>query len=322
MGVNLKDIVDAKQINYADLSGKTVAVDALNSLYQFLASIRQPDGTPLMDSKGNVTSHLSGLLYRTTNLIKFGIKPVYVFDGEPSELKKKTLQKRREAKEEAQKKWEQAKSEGRIDDALKYSKRTSKLTREMGDEAKKLLTYMGVPWTQAPSEGEAQCTHIVLRGDAYAVASTDYDSPLFGAPHLVRGLTMSGKMELSQLDLEDTLKKLELTREQLIDVAILVGTDFDDGVYGLGPKKALKTVKEGGIGELQLDFNLDDIRDVFLNHPVTDEYDINYRKIDEDGLVNLLSNEHDFNIERVKRAATELSKAYRENTQQNISKWF
>ncbi len=322
MGVNLKDIVDARQIGFAELSGTVMAVDAMNSLYQFLASIRQPDGTPLTDSKGAVTSHLSGLLYRTTNLLRFGIKPVYVFDGEPPELKKKTIQARRDAKEEAQKKWEQAKSEGRTEDAMKYGKRTSKLTRDMVGEAKKLLSYMGVPWVQAPSEGEAQCAHMALRNDAWAVASTDYDGLLFGSPRLIRGLTMSGKMELTQIDLNEVLGGLGLTREQLIDVAILVGTDFCPGVYGIGPKKALKLVKEGGLGSLSLDFDIDAVRDVFLKHPVTDEYSINYRKVNEEGLVDLLAGEHDFNAERTKRAATELSKAYKDNTQQNISRWF
>jgi len=51
MGVNLKDLITPEPISFSDLKGKTIAVDALNSLYQFLASIRQPDGTPLMDSK-------------------------------------------------------------------------------------------------------------------------------------------------------------------------------------------------------------------------------------------------------------------------------
>jgi flap endonuclease-1 len=321
MGVNLKDIVEARQITYNDLSGKTIAVDALNSIYQFLASIRQPDGTPLMDSRKNVTSHLSGLLYRTTNLIRLGIKPIYVFDGAPPELKKKTLQARKLHKEKAQKMWEDAKAQGRLDDAAKYGKRTSKLTREMGEEARLLLTCMGVPWVQAPSEGEAQCTHIVLRGDAYAVASTDYDSLLFGAPHIIRGLTMSGKMELTQIDLDETLKKIKLTREQLIDLAILVGTDFDDGIHGVGPKKALKIVKEGGVDSMEVDFDIGAVREIFLNHPVTDEYKTGYEKVDEEGLINLLATEHDFSTDRVKRASSELMKAYRENTQQTLGRW-
>lgn len=321
MGVNLKDITEAKPINYADLEGKTIAVDALNTIYQFLASIRQADGTPLMDSSRQVTSHLSGLLYRTTNLIKSGIKPVYVFDGKPPELKKKTLRARKEAKLEAEKQWIKAKQEGRIEDARKYSKRTSKLTKEMLEEAKKLLDYMGVPWVQAPSEGEAQCTRMVLANDAWAVASTDYDSLLFGAPRLVRGLTMSGRMDMTMIELDKVLDGLGLTREQLIDVAILVGTDFDPGVYGIGPKKALKAVKEGTVDGLEKDFNMDEVRKVFLEHPTTGEYDTSFKKVDEQGLTELLSKGHDFSPERVKRVSNELVAAYKDMSQSQLNQW-
>jgi flap endonuclease-1 len=322
MGVNLKDIIPQKPLGFNELSGKTIAVDALNTLYQFLASIRQPDGTPLMDKKGNVTSHLSGVLYRTTNLIRMGIKPVYVFDGKPPDLKKKTLQARGERKREAQEQWDKAKEEGRLDDAMKYAKRTSKLTEEMRQESKRLLGLMGVPCVQAPSEGEAQCTHMALMGDAWAVSSQDYDALLFGAPRLVRGLTMSGKMELGIIELDAALAALGISREGLIDLAILVGTDFDPGVHGIGPKKALKAVLDGKVGEIPVDFDFAAVRDVFLKHPVTDDYAVEWGAVDAAGLLECLSEEHDFSEERVRRAAAELEAAYKANTQQTLSKWF
>jgi len=252
MGVNLKEIVPARQIEFSELSGRTIAVDALNTVYQFLASIRQPDGTPLMDKKGNVTSHLSGLLYRSTNLIRMGIKPIYVFDGKPPDLKLNTLRARSERKQQAQEEWQKAKEEGRLGDAMKFAKRTSRLTEDMLIDCKRLLTLMGVPHIQAPAEGEAQCTRMVLAGDAWAVGSQDYDSLLFGAPILIRGLTMSGKMELGMIVLDDALKALGINREGLIDLAILVGTDFDPGIHGIGPKKALKAVKDGAVGVSRL----------------------------------------------------------------------
>ncbi len=322
MGVNLKDIIVAEPISFGDLSGKTLAVDALNTIYQFLSSIRQPDGTPLMDANGEVTSHLAGLLYRTTNFIKLGIKPVYVFDGKPPDLKLKTLRARRERKLEAEREWEKAKSEGRISDAMKYGKRTSKLTSDMLDESRSLLTLMGVPWIDAPSEGEAQCTRIVQRGDAWAVASQDYDSLLFGAPLLVRGLSMSGNMELNILELKKVLGSLSITREQLIDLSILVGTDFDPGVHGIGPKKALKAVLDGTVSDIEVDFDFDAIREVFLNHPVTDDYEISWGSVNAEGLTKLLSEKHGFSVERVKKASSELEKAYRAASQQSLSKWF
>jgi flap endonuclease-1 len=322
MGVNLKDILAQKRIDFTDLSGKTIAVDALNTIYQFLSSIRQHDGTPLMDGKGTVTSHLSGLLYRTTNLVKLGVKPVYVFDGRPHDLKYKTLKARGDRKREAHEKWLKAKEEGRLDDALKYAKRTSKLTEEMLADGKRLLDLMGVPHIQAPGEGEAQCAHMALASDVWAVGSQDYDSLLFGAPRLVRGLTLSQKMELSIIELSDVLSGLGISREQLIDLAILVGTDFDEGVRGIGPKKALKAVLEGKARGFEVDFDFDEVRGVFLSHPVTDDYRIVWGRVDVDGLVSLLSGEHDFGEDRIRRAASELEKAYRENTQQTLSKWF
>jgi len=257
MGVNLKAIVSHEPIDFEDLKGRVIAIDALNSLYQFLASIRQPDGTPLMDSKKRVTSHLSGLLYRTVRLVQIGIKPVYVFDGEPPELKKKEIEERREMKEEAEYEWEKAKREKRLEDAKKFAMRTSRLTEEMLNDSKNLLDYMGIPCVQAPSEGEAQCVHLCIKGDAWAVGSQDYDSLLLGAPRLVRGLTLSGTFELSIVHLNKVLKELNLNREQLIDIAILVGTDFNEGVKGIGPKKALKIVREGRLDEIRKELDFD-----------------------------------------------------------------
>jgi len=322
MGVNLRDIIVQRPIDFADLSGKTIAVDALNTIYQFLATIRQPDGTPLMNVRGEVTSHLSGLLYRTTNLIRMGIKPVFVFDGKPPDLKYKTLKARSDAKKQAQEEWDRAKAEGRIEDAAKYAKRTSRLTEQMLADGKRLLGLMGVPWIQAPAEGEAQCTFMAQRGDAWAVSSQDYDSLLFGAPRLVRGLTLSGKMEMGIIDLQPTLASLGLSREQLIDLAILVGTDFNEGVYGIGPKKALKAVKEGKVGEIPVDFDFDAVRRVFLEHPTTAEYNIQWGRVDSAGMFELLAAQNGFSEERVKKAAGDLEAAYRSSSQQSLDKWF
>jgi len=322
MGVNLRDIVPEKRIEFSDLAGKTLAIDALNTIYQFLASIRQPDGTPLMDAKGNVTSHLSGLLYRTTNLIRLGIRPVYVFDGKPPELKYRTLKARGERKRQAHEEWERAKAEGRLDDALKYAKRTSKLTEEMLADARKLLAFMGVPVVQAPSEGEAQCARMALNGDAWAVASQDYDSLLFGAPRLVRGLTLSGKLELGMITLGEALAGLGVTREGLIDVAILVGTDFNEGVHGIGPKKALKAVLGGKVAEIPVDFDFEEVRRIFLEHPYAADYDVGGGAVDAGGLSELLCAGHGFSQERVRRACLELEAAYRTASQKTLTGWF
>ena len=322
MGVNLKDIVPHQNIDFEELHGKTIAIDALNTLYQFLASIRQPDGTPLMNSKGEITSHLTGLLYRTSNLLNMGIKPIYVFDGKPPELKRRELNRRAELKKESALEWEKAKQECRIEDAMKHAKRTSRLTDVMLEDSKKLLNLMGIPFIQAPSEGEAQCVHLCLKNHAWAVGSQDYDALLFGAPRLVKGLTLSGKMELSIVHLEKTLSELGISREQLIDIALLVGTDFNDGVMGIGPKKGLKAVKENKIGELQLDFDLDELRKIFLKPEVTDDYKISWGLADEKGLTEFLCGRHDFSQARVANAAKELTERQKAFSQQSLERWF
>lgn len=322
MGVNLKDVVPCKPIDFKDLRGRIIAVDALNFLYQFLSIIRQPDGTPLMDSRGRITSHLTGLLYRTIRLAEMGIKPVYVFDGEPPELKKAELSARKKIKEEALRQWEKAKKEKRMEDAYKYASRTSRFSDEMLSDSKELLKLMGMPYVQAPGEGEAQCVHMCSRGDSWAVGSQDYDSLLLGAPRLVKGLTLSGKTELSIIHLADVLKELGVTREQLIDVAILVGTDFNEGVKGIGPKKGLKIVKEDRIDSLNLDFDIDSVRDLFLNPKVSDDYQIRWDEPDEESLIKFLCDEHDFLENRIKKATSNLRGALKEFSQKDLSAWF
>lgn len=322
MGVDLKDIIPSEPLELSGLRGKVIAIDALNSLYQFLASIRQPDGTPLMNSRGQVTSHLSGLLYRTTRLMKLGIKPVYVYDGKPPELKQGEIRRRSEAKDEAHREWVKAKREGRLEDARKYAQRTSRFTDEMLADSKKLLDYMGVPHVQAPSEGEAQCVHMCIKGDVWVVGSQDYDALLFGAPRLVRGLTLSGKLESSIIYLDKVLESLKLSREQLIELALLVGTDFNEGVKGIGPKKALRIVGEGRLGELELEECFSEVKEFFLNPLHTDDYSLEWRAPQPEGLMEFLCSRNEFSENRVRNVLRELEEVRKEFSQQSIDKWF
>ncbi|NYT03808.1 MAG: flap endonuclease-1 [Candidatus Methanofastidiosa archaeon] len=310
MGVNLGEIVPKKKIDISDLKGKSVAIDAYNALYQFLAIIRQRDGTPLKNSKGEVTSHLSGLFYRSVNFIEQGIRPIYVFDGKPPELKFQTIEKRKEIKEEAREKYIDAKSRGDFKEAKKYSQMTSSLKGDMITSSKELLTSMGIPYIEAPSEGEAQAAYVVLKGDADLSASQDYDSILFGAPALVRNLTISGKRKIPGKDLfvdvvpeiidnQDVLNTLNLSRKQLIEVAILIGTDYNlGGIKGIGPKKAIEIVKEGKFGEYG---EFDQIINLFLNPEVSDNYNISFEKPDKDRIVKILCDKYEFSELRVEK---------------------
>ncbi|RLG77585.1 MAG: flap endonuclease-1 [Thermoprotei archaeon] len=349
MGVNFRELIPdevRRQVkDLRELMGKVIALDAYNALYQFLAAIRQPDGTPLMDRRGRVTSHLSGLFYRTINLVEHGIKPIYVFDGKPPEIKAAEIERRRIRREEAAEKARRARAEGRVEEAKKYAVQAIKLTDEMVDASKKLLEAMGIPYIQAPAEGEAQAAYVAKKGDAWGVGSQDYDSLLFGAPRLVRNLTITGKRKLPGRDvyveilpeiieLDALLRTLKITREQLVDIAILIGTDYNpDGVEGVGPKTAYQLIKRYGSLEKVLKvlprakFPEDPlkIREYFLKPQVTDEYSIKWREPDEKAIMTLLVEEYDFSRDRVLNAVARLKKAYREYLRgkvRSLDMWF
>ncbi|MBU4075780.1 MAG: flap endonuclease-1 [Euryarchaeota archaeon] len=337
MGVDLGDLFERKEIELPELKGKVIAIDAYNTLYQFLSIIRQRDGTPLLDSHGEITSHLSGFLYRTTNLVEEGIKPVFVFDGVPPELKFDILKERKKIRTEAMAKWEEAKMAG-SEDAFKYAQASSHVKGNMVDDAKSLLGFMGIPVFTAPSEGESQAAFMVQNKDAYAAGSQDYDALLFGTPLVVRNLAVTGKRKLPGkgvyvdvkpeiIDLEEGLIKLEISREQLVDIAILVGTDYNEGIKGIGPKKALKSIKkhgsiEGVLKELNTDIKyLAEIRDLFLHPDVTPDYELKWRKPDASAITKFLCEMHDFSGERVSKAVERL--LYASDTgQKTLDKWF
>jgi flap endonuclease-1 len=344
MGVKLRDLVTPSVISLEELKGKVLAIDGYNALYQFLAIIRQPDGTPLRDSKGRVTSHLSGIFYRTANLLEVGAKPVYVFDGKPPELKTKEIEKRIEVKEKAVVEYKAALERGDMVAARKAAQATSRLTGEMVGQAKDVLVALGVPWIQAPSEGEAQATYMTKKGDSWATVSQDYDSLLFGAPRLIRNLTISGRRKLPNkpvyidiepeiVKLEDVLLELKITRDQLIDVGILLGTDFNpDGFMGIGPKKALKVIEEFGSLKAALEqkkleadptLDVDAIKDIFLNPKTTDEYHLEWKGIDGNAVKRILSDSFDFSPERIDAALQRIEKETKElKKQSSLEKWF
>jgi flap endonuclease-1 len=343
LGVNLGDLIPKTKVDLKSLGGKSIAIDAYNALYQFLAIIRQPDGTPLKDSAGKITSHLSGLLYRTANLVEIGIKAVYVFDGVPPALKEAEIKRRAKIKEEALVKYERALQEGKIEEARTYAQITSKLKDYMAEDSKRLLTQMGVPWVQAPSEGEAQVAHMTRKGDTNYCASQDYDSLLFGAPMLVRNLTISGRRKLPRkpvyvevvpetVELDYVLKELRVTHEQLVDIGILVGTDFNpEGVKGIGPKTALKLIKQYGsleellptLKEAEFPVEIQRIREIFLKPKITDNYKLAWKDPDVDGIVDFLCRERDFSEDRVRKALNKMTEGLKKSKgKMTLEAWF
>lgn len=319
MGVNLSDIITMDKLELEDLSGKTVAIDAYNAIYQFLSVIRQPDGKPLMDQRGRVTSHLAGLLYRNANLLELGIRPAYVFDGMPHKMKMRTIAERSERRAKAKRDWEDAVQKGDYQKAFSKATQSSKITNEIVESSRILLTYLGIPVVQAPEEGEAQAAFMAMKGDVWAASSQDFDSLLCGAPRLVRNLTLTGKRKMPGKDeskeisvelihLEKVLQETKLTRHQLIDLCILMGTDFNEGVMGIGPKKGLKLIQEhrdleGAMKVLQVEIEgYQEIRHIFMEYETNPEYSLEWKYPDREKVLSLLKDQYDFSEARVDSA--------------------
>ena len=345
MGLNIRDIIPRREIEIPDLKGKLVCVDAYNILYQFLSTIRQPDGTPLMDSKRRITSHLSGIFYRNINLLSEGIRLVYVFDGKPPELKHKTFEEREGLRENAKQKYESAKQREDLEGMKRYASQLIRLDEEVIKESKELLEAMGIAVVQAPGEGEAEAAYLARnKNEVYASVSQDYDSLLFGAPVLVQNLTLSrrrktfsGWIEVKPeiIELERVLNLLEINLDQLICLGILVGTDYNPkGVPGIGQKKALELVKkfrqpviifkqvEEKIQSLPEEdrFDWKEIFELFRKPKVSDA-DFNFKEIDEDKIKEILVDRHDFSEERIEKQMEKLRDSEGQRKQKGLDKW-
>jgi flap endonuclease-1 len=329
VGVLLTPIVVKQPLTLGSLRGTLLAVDGNGELYQFLALIRLRDGTPLRDSRGRITSHLAGLFYRVTRLIAdHGMRLVFVFDGTPPPRKAGEIERRRAVRRQFEIARDAAVEAGDLATAYSKATMTSRLTGDMVAEARELLRLLGIPTVQAPSEGEAQAAHMAASGAVWAAASKDYDSLLFGAPRVVRFLTISGKEFLPSqgtfrpivpelIDLEQMLRALSISRAQLIDLGILVGTDFNDGVKGIGPKKALALVRtHGSIDDMPQEIrdavgDVEEVRRIYRQPEATDDYEVRFGEPDFAGVTDFLCGEREFSKERVTAA---LERAFAERS--------
>jgi flap endonuclease-1 len=325
MGVPFKDLVVKEPISLEDLAGKKVAIDAYNVLFQFISAIRQYDGTPLTDKSGNVTSHLNGIFYRTLKLMQVGAKPCFVFDGTAPELKADTQAARSKIRTEANQKHRAAVAAGDAESARKYAKQMGYITREMVAEAKELISAMGLPVIQALGDAEAQAAYMARRGKVWAIISQDYDAVIFGAPRAIRNLTVSQKKKGTKqvmpemIDLSKTLNSLKLDLPKLVDAAILIGTDYNKGVSGIGPKTAIKIVQEGRFSEYEEKIpRLSAVRAIFLKPATTDNYTLEWKPLDVDKVRDILCVRHDFSEDRLNKALG-LSKSQLNKNQASLS---
>lgn len=346
MGLSISEIIPRKELDISALNGKILCVDAFNTLYQFLTTIRQQDGTPLMDSKQRVTSHLSGIFYRNINLLSEGMKLVYVFDGKPPEQKFKTHAERKELRDSAKEKYEAAKGEEDFEGMKRYGSQIVRLNDEMIAESKELLEAMGIPTVQAPGEGEAEAAYLAkIKKDVYASVSQDYDSLLFGAPKLIRNLTLarkrktySGWIEVKPeiIELDKVLNQLEINLDQLICLGILVGTDYNPrGILGIGQKKALQIVRQykqpvlifKSVEEKMQNMSEEDKFDwkeifALFHKPNVKNLGFQFPKINEKKIKEILVDRHDFSLERVEKQLEKLCGILEKQKQKGIDKWF
>jgi flap endonuclease-1 len=340
LGCDLRPIIVRREIKLEELRGRALAVDGNNTLYQFLSLIRTPEGVSLKDSQGRTTSHLAGLLFRSTRLmLDYDLRFVFVFDGPPHPLKARVLAERRAVREKARTEWSEALRRHDFQTAWSKAVMMSKLDQPMIDDAKRLLSLIGVPYVQAPGEGEAQAAFMTSRGDVWAASSRDYDSILFRSPRVVRYLTISGREFLPSKGISRPLKPelIELssflgyhgiTDKQLVDLAILIGTDFNEGIKGIGPKTALKLIKRHGSLETLPDdlrdkvpHDLETLRNIFLRPEVTSQYSTLQRPVDENGLLTFLCGERGFSQERVKVALERLKRTSERAPESDLGHW-
>jgi flap endonuclease-1 len=341
MGVQISEIIPKKEIEIKSLKGKIIAIDAFNTLYQFLTTIRQPDGTPLMDKNKNITSHLSGLFYRNINLLQEGIKPVYIFDGIPPKIKQEEIKKRQEAKKIAEQRYTEAKEKKDIEEMKKYSGRFVKITDEIIQQSKELLEALGIPIIQAPSEGEAEAATLARTNKVWAAASQDYDALLYGTPYLVRNLTSVRRKKTSSglyidikpelIEFQTVVRELGIDKDQLICLAILVGTDYNPGgVRGLGQKRALEIVQKYKypiqiFKHVEKKYNfIFEWQEIFKQfHEYESSYieDIQFKPVNEKKVKKILLS-HDFSENRIDSGLQKLKALSEAKKQKNINDFF
>jgi len=340
MGVKLKDLANPRKTSFENLSGNSIAIDGYNIIYQFLTTIRGPTGEPLMNSKGKITSHITGLFYRNINLLNNNIRPIYVLDGKPPQLKSTLIKKRKEIREKNQEKYQKAMEEGDQEQARRYAHSMIKINEGIINDVKKILDLMGIQCIQAPAEGEATVAYMNELDLVNYAVSQDYDSLLFGAKRLCRNLTVSGKRRIPRtnrymnvepeiIELKEFLRINEINREQLVDIAILIGTDYNpNGFTRIGPKTAIKNIKKykriEEIPKIERELELidvDQVRNMFLNPDVSKPEIIENKELKKEELISYLCDENDFSEERISNTIKKLDKV-EEQQSETLDKWF
>lgn len=281
MGVtSLRKLTVQKETRLDSYAGETVAIDAHHWLFKYITvQVRIRDEQEYTTDNGTEVPNLIGLLRGLPTLLRADITPVFVFDGGAEDLKQDEIDQRRQSKEAAKEKMQTAQQQGNVEDARRYKARTQHLTPSIQETSRELLTRLGIPYVEASGAGEGCAARMAARDETPVTAalSGDYDTILFGSPETVRNFTGSGPTE--RISLSQTLSDVGLTREQFVEAAILIGTDYNPGVSGIGPKRAVKYLrKDRHPADIADDWDantltpemIETIKDIFLNPPQED----------------------------------------------------
>lgn len=324
-----------KEMDISQLLGRVIAIDASMQIYQFLVTVRH-SGNQLTDADGNTTSHLQGILHRTVHFIQSGIRPVYVFDGKPPELKGAELERRKERRAEAEQQLKMAIEAGNEEDIDKFSRRTVRMDPEQVEECKKLLTLMGIPVVQAPCEAEAECAALCRANKAFATATEDMDALAHATPILIRHLTYNKGQTgtIIQIDYNQVLKESGITREEFVDFCILCGCDYCGTIKGIGPGSAFKLIQKHKCIEEILkninkskyqvpdDFDYENARRLFFEHEVETDFTFQWKKPNEAELKHFMVEEKGFNESRIDSVIRNLNKAKSGGQQTRMDSFF
>lgn len=323
------------------LFGRKIAIDASMCLYQFLIAVRQQDGNMLTNEEGETTSHLMGFFYRTIRMVSNGIKPCYVFDGKPPVLKGGELEKRLKRREEAEKKAEEMKETGTVEEIQKFERRTVRVSKQQNEEVKELLKLMGIPYVEAPCEAESQCAELSKSGKVYGAASEDMDTLCYSPAHFLRNVTAAEarKLKIEDYNIKEVLQGFDMDINTFVDLCILLGCDYCETIKGIGPVTALKLIKEHGCLEniiksieenpkskyvVPENWPYKEARELFMNPTVIPGKDVElkWQEPDIQGLVDLMVKKNGFSEQRIKDGASKLSKALKGGTQGRLDGFF
>lgn len=332
-----------KQQDAKALFGRKVAIDASMCIYQLLVAVRTGVDN-LTNEDGMVTSHLNGLFYRTIRLIELGIKPIFVFDGKPPPMKGGELAKRAEAKKAAEEAAKKAEEDGDLELAEKFARRVNRITPEMLAACKTLVRAMGVPAVEAPCEAEAQCAELVKHGLAYATVSEDMDSLTFGTNKLVRqlwsGVSASAQKKghmPTEFSLDVLLEDLDLKMHEFVDLCILCGCDYIDGIKGVGVVKALSLMREHkdlakavealkrvDRYEVPDPYPVDALREMFFKPEITAAKDVSLKwgKPDEAAIKKLMVEDNQFDETKIENGIKRLLLARKTSNQVRVDSFF